>query len=221
RSSGGGPGDPRPAPETAGPEGPQPFPQRRDRCSAAGPCPPPTPAPPPGRPPAGRGSERGDPRDAGLPPGAHWAPAGPAPPGRPAPAHSSSSSSSRASQVASRSTGVSNSGFRSVNTRSCSASQAKETSSAPRRRSSSSTPRSVSYTAYSTGGNTVLTTACCSTSCRLAEPAAGEELAGRDTRVNGRSSCSEKTSATNGQGPMFAGSSCTHSTSPALGKPAS
>src|SRR4051794_32466089 len=58
----------------------------------------------------------------------------------------SSSSSSRASQVASRSTGVSKSGFRSTNSRSRSASQAIDSSSSPRRCSSSSIPRSVKYT---------------------------------------------------------------------------
>src|SRR5699024_5163731 len=69
----------------------------------------------------------------------------------------------------------------------------------------------------SAGGKTVSTRARCSASCRLAEPAAGEEEAGRDIRVNGRSSCSEKTNATKGHGPMFAGSSWTHRTSPAFG----
>ena len=58
---------------------------------------------------------------------------------------------SRASQVASRSTGTSNSGFRSTNAVSRSASQASETVSSPRRCSSSSIPRSVKYTALGEG----------------------------------------------------------------------
>ncbi len=58
----------------------------------------------------------------------------------------SSSSSSRASHVASRSTGVSNWGLRSTNVRSWSASHSKETSYSPRRAASSSMPRSVKYT---------------------------------------------------------------------------
>ena len=57
--------------------------------------------------------------------------------------YSSSGSSRRASQVASRSTGVSNSGKVSVNSWSRSATHARVTSSSPRRRSSSSIPRSV------------------------------------------------------------------------------
>ncbi len=57
-----------------------------------------------------------------------------------------SSASSRASQVASRSTAVSNSGWRSTKTCSRSASQARLTSSSPRRPASSSMPRSVKYT---------------------------------------------------------------------------
>src|SRR5689334_978548 len=57
----------------------------------------------------------------------------------------SSGSSSRASQVARRSTAVSNSGWVSVNSWSRSASQARVTSSSPRRFSSSSMPRSVKY----------------------------------------------------------------------------
>ena len=57
----------------------------------------------------------------------------------------SSGSSSRASQVANRSTAVSNSGCVSVNSWSRSASQARVTSSSPRRLSSSSMPRSVKY----------------------------------------------------------------------------
>ena len=56
------------------------------------------------------------------------------------------SSSSRASQLASRSTGTSNSGCRSTNVTSCPASHSRVTSSSPRRRTSSSMPRSVSYT---------------------------------------------------------------------------
>src|SRR5690606_39938849 len=49
------------------------------------------------------------------------------------------------SHVASRSTAVSNSGFKSVKMRSCSASHANVTSSSPRRFSNSSIPRSVKY----------------------------------------------------------------------------
>ena len=63
--------------------------------------------------------------------------------------YSSSSSSSRASHVASRSTGTSKSGLRSTNVRSCSASHSKVTSSWPRRFSSSSMPRSVKYNSRS------------------------------------------------------------------------
>ena len=58
----------------------------------------------------------------------------------------SSSSSRRASQVANRSTGVSNSGFRSMKSRSRSASHSIVTVSGPRRSTSSSMPRSVKYT---------------------------------------------------------------------------
>src|SRR6185312_4792895 len=58
---------------------------------------------------------------------------------------SSSSSASLASHVARRSTGVSNSGFRSTNSRRRSAIQARDTSSSPRRAASSSIPRSVKY----------------------------------------------------------------------------
>src|SRR5882724_3629840 len=56
-----------------------------------------------------------------------------------------SSSSARASQVASRSTAVSNSGFRSTKSRSREASQSRVTVSSPRRSASSSMPRSVKY----------------------------------------------------------------------------
>src|SRR4051794_29050489 len=59
---------------------------------------------------------------------------------------SSSGSSRRASQVAKRSTGVSNSGGTSVNSWRRSASQARVTSSSPRLVWSSSMPRSVKYT---------------------------------------------------------------------------
>src|SRR6185312_8146913 len=57
----------------------------------------------------------------------------------------SSSSSARASQVANRSTGTSNSGLRSTKVCSRCASQARLTSSSPRRSVSSSMPRSVKY----------------------------------------------------------------------------
>jgi hypothetical protein len=60
--------------------------------------------------------------------------------------HDLDSGRSRASQVANRSTGVSNSGCTSVNSWSRSASQARVTSSSPRRVWSSSIPRSVKYT---------------------------------------------------------------------------
>ena len=62
------------------------------------------------------------------------------------PSRYSTSSSSRASQLARRSTGTSNSGFRSTNVTSCPASHSRVTSSSPRRATSSSMPRSVSYT---------------------------------------------------------------------------
>ena len=66
-------------------------------------------------------------------------------PGQVTAGQSSSSSSSRASQVANRSIGVSNSGFMSTNVRSCSPSHSSVTVSSPRRSTSSSMPRSVKY----------------------------------------------------------------------------
>ena len=49
----------------------------------------------------------------------------------------------------------------------------------------------------------------CHAACTLAEPTAGAELAGWDTRRSGRPSTSGSLSAIQGQAPWFAGSSCT------------
>ena len=99
---------------------------------------------------------------------------------------SGSSSSSRASQVASRSTGISNSGFRSTNSRS--RRRARRGSPAPRRdaSSSSSMPRSVKYTRRPGSGESVVDERRCSVSCRWCDPTAGDDDAPRETRTSGR-----------------------------------
>ena len=136
----------------------------------------------------------------------------------------SSSSSSRASQVASRSTGTSNSGFRSTKVRNWSASHARVTSSSPRRDSSSSMPRSVKYTVEvdQAARHQQLSLL---RLVHLAEPTEGAEDAGRVTGVSfqlrpgtAAASASGRLSAMNGQAPWLAGSSCTQRTSSTLSK---
>jgi 3-hydroxyisobutyrate dehydrogenase len=125
-----------------------------------------------------------------------------------------SSSSSRASQVASRSTGTSKSGFSSTNCWNRAASQATDTCSSPRRDSSSSMPRSVKYTTQPGSVKACSTRPCCSRSCFLCEPAAGEAEAGREMQLSPRPpSRAGRLSAMNGHGPWLAGSSCTHTSS--------
>src|SRR5216683_889676 len=63
--------------------------------------------------------------------------------------------------------------------------------------------------------------ALCPELCLAVEPAAGAELAGRDTRLSGRPRSSGSFSAMRGQAPMLAGSSCAHTSSSASGYRAS
>jgi hypothetical protein len=132
--------------------------------------------------------------------------------------HSSVSSSRRASQLASASTVDSASGCSSTKSRRRSASQPSATCSAPRRSCSSSIPRSVKYKSPQPfPANTASRIAACSAACTFDFPEAGAELAGRETTEMRRFSSFGKCSAMYGQLPMFAGSSCTHTTSAEAG----